>query len=663
MSDDDLKKDADEAYDHAYEKWSLFHREAKKDIGYTLGNPWSEKDKSKLKKQERDALVWNRCRRMVNLLSGTERSNRLSVKLDPIEGADRKTVDQHSGTIQFIFNRGHAYHTISDTYEHGPLMCGLGLIETYLDYSYDPITGDVAFARIPYNQFLVDPYFTKPNLTDCNFIRLRDWMTLCQVQTMMPSLKKEDIEGTIQHGKDNKFPDNPASKDFKGKNLFKVDRFYRRVSEDKTRLVDPETGQSWDFPGKKKDLEAFLASPHDKIPDQTWGQLVKPVRYSKQIVKMGLLVEDKTFYDDFEPHGLEEFPFTAFVGYFTPESDDWRNRLCGVVRDMRDPQTNSNRRRMKFIDIMDNFIDAVVAKKGALVNPKQAYQRGPMVLWVNDDEGDRKYEIGKDVQIMRGGGNVSGLIEGIQMADKDIEEIPGGNETLLGLPSKDDPQEAWVMGKLRMQAGLKIFEPLIDNLRASTCDLAMKALAIVQNNYPKYKVGKILNEEPTPLYYDKDFTHYNVMAVPGLLTESQRQMKHAQMMALEKMHPGTFPIWMILESSDLELAADFIGQLKQADEMKKKLGMVNIQQQMAEAKASLKKIEADTEKAKGLGMKAIMDALKTKAEIQNMPADQMHKMIELMREMDQTGGFGMEGSSLPAGQEDQQVPTNPITKR
>jgi len=255
------------------------------------------------------------------------------------------------------------------------------------------------------------------------------------------------------------------------------------------------------------------------------------------------------------------------------------------------------------------------------------------------------------------------LIEGIQMADKDIEEIPGGNETLLGLPSKDDPQEAWVMGKLRMQAGLKIFEPLIDNLRASTCDLAMKALAIVQNNYPKYKVGKILNEEPTPLYYDKDFTHYNVMAVPGLLTESQRQMKHAQMMALEKMHPGTFPIWMILESSDLELAADFIGQLKQADEMKKKLGMVNIQQQMAEAKASLKKIEADTEKAKGLGMKAIMDALKTKAEIQNMPADQMHKMIELMREMDQTGGFGMEGSSLPAGQEDPQVPTNPITKR
>src|SRR5208337_4897323 len=149
-AENDLKTDFDDAYQNSVEKWWPFWREAKTDIKFTLNDPWSESDKTKLKKQERDALKWNRVRRMVNLLSGWERRNRLSIKLNPIEGADRKTIDQMSGVVQYAWQKGGAYQTISDAYYHGPLMTGLALVEIYIDYTNDPINGDVKFVRLPY---------------------------------------------------------------------------------------------------------------------------------------------------------------------------------------------------------------------------------------------------------------------------------------------------------------------------------------------------------------------------------------------------------------------------------------------------------------------------------------------------------------------------------
>jgi len=664
MADDDLKKEFDEAYQNSSEKWWPFWHEAGSDTKMTLNDQWGSEDKTKIKKQEREPMSWNKCRRIVNLLSGYERQNRLSIKLDAIEGADRRTVDQHSGSLQYTWNKCRGYNVISNTFQFGSVMTGLGMIELYMDYTFDPLNGDMRMKRMPYQSFILDPYLTEPDLSDCAYILTRDWLSMAQIKLMavsMDDIKEKDLKDLQKRGKDHKFPKAPPSKDFKGKNYFRVDRFFRRDTDKATLLYEPTSGRSWDYDGKPGELKEFLASP---IPElgKNWGEIVQTHEYQKAVVKMGLLIEGQEFYNGLEPHGLDDYPFTAFMGYFVPEHDDFRKRLCGVVRDMRDPQTDLNHRHMKLNDIMDNMVDFLVVKPGALVNKKQAYQRGSGVLWMKDDEEGRSYEYGKDVNLIQGRGAAPGVLESIQLADKALDEVPGGNETLMGMPSKDDPQEAWMMGKLRMLAGLTIFQPLFDNLETGIADLGVKSLKMILANYPASKIGRILNQPPTKQFYDKDFAQYDVLATQGLQTKSQKQMKFAQLVSLAQMQQfqGKFPLSMILEASDLELATDFIAELKQGEQMQKQIGMVTLKAKLAGDNAELQATIATAELKKAQAQKAIADAAKTMALIKQIPEDQMHKLMEMMIELDKSGGFGMEASALPAGP---QAPTNPITTR
>ena len=628
MPKTDAKKDFDDAYNQSVEKWWPWWNEAKKDIKMKLGDQYNESDKTRLKKQEHKARVFNRCRRMANLLSGWERRNRLGIKVDAEEGADRATAEQLSGVVQYAWQRAQAYQTISAAYEKGPVTCGLNLVELYLDYRQDPLNGDLRFARLPFNRFLLDPYFTNIDLTDCNYLLTRDWLSMAQLNQMFPGKDKE-LQGLRAGGRDQKFPDVKASKDFKGKNLFRVDRFFRRDTAKTWYLVDKQTGLSREFPGKKAEMEAKLGEviPQLGLP---YSHFLDPVEAHKSVVKLAMFVEDEEFYDDDDPMGLDDFPMVPMLGYFEPESDDWRHRLCGVMRDMRDPQIVSNQRRMKFLDVMDNFIDSLAVRKGALVNPKSAYQRGPAVWWLNDDA-----EIGKDLQVFRGGGAFPGLMEAIQMFDKDIEEVPGGNETLMGLPNKDDAQEAWIMGKLRMQAGLTIFEPLMDNHRQSIRELGHKTIKAIQTNYPPHKVQRILNKPPSQLFFNPDFSQYQVQAVQGLLTESQRQLRYAQLMAL-KQAQFAIPDSMILEASDLEMSAEFLEGLKQKEKMQQQLMMQKIQQEMALSQATIKK-----ESTKAQLQEA--QAIKIMADVKGIPEDRMMKLIELATDLEAKGHLSAEG--------------------
>ncbi len=76
----------------------------------------------------------------------------------------------------------------------GMLTTGMNLLSFWADYRSDPISGDPKIDNLNYNAFLIDPYFRKADLSDCNFIWTRKYLSKIEALSLYPD-RKADIEG------------------------------------------------------------------------------------------------------------------------------------------------------------------------------------------------------------------------------------------------------------------------------------------------------------------------------------------------------------------------------------------------------------------------------------------------------------------------------------
>ena len=83
-TDNDTKKDFNEAYGQAIAGWGDFLKEAKTDFEFMTGDQWNSLEKQYLAAQRRNALVFNRIRRVIKIITGYQRKNRLAFKIDPV---------------------------------------------------------------------------------------------------------------------------------------------------------------------------------------------------------------------------------------------------------------------------------------------------------------------------------------------------------------------------------------------------------------------------------------------------------------------------------------------------------------------------------------------------------------------------------------------------
>src|SRR5260221_6444366 len=79
----DVVKDFGENYERAYQLLNTYYAEAYKDLSYYLGNQWSLEELSYLNNQRRSAFTYNKSRRVINLVQGYQRKNRLSTIISP----------------------------------------------------------------------------------------------------------------------------------------------------------------------------------------------------------------------------------------------------------------------------------------------------------------------------------------------------------------------------------------------------------------------------------------------------------------------------------------------------------------------------------------------------------------------------------------------------
>lgn len=566
----------DECYHMAFQAWGEYITEADRDMAFYLGDQWDAADKEALRRQKRAALVFNKIRRIVKMIEGYERKTRVSLLANPQEKSDEKLGDQLTAALIWQMNVARLHMVMSEAFA-GSLKTGMNLVQLSLDYSSDPLSGDIQASRLAHNQYLLDPRMERRDLQDCEYIIQRRYMTQDSVRLLLP-FRSEELEYIKCGSYDEKFPYMPPSRDWKKQNLLRFDEFWVRKTRPVKFLLDKETGQMKKWEGERYVLDQIMSlSPFDRL-QMGLPQDIAVLQREEKYVELNVIVENQLMYSGPDPWGLNDFPHIPIMAFWEPEYaaissySDFALKLQGIVRPMRDPQMEVNKRRSKALDIMDSGIHSGwQAKEGSVANPKSLYQSGNNgVVWMREDA-----QMTDAVRLPPGDIPPS-LVQLSELFDRDLMEIAGASSEMMGMPENENMPISGILAKVRQGAGLTILQDLFDNYRFSQEILGEKLLKMMQINYHPSKIQRILNEQMHPSFKDAASLHYDIKVEETVDTPSQKNLFYMQLMQARQAGVP-IPDSLLIEAMPIQ-GKDKIMKALQAQEQQ------NAQMQQIEAK-------------------------------------------------------------------------------
>lgn len=516
---------------------------------------------------------FNRIRRVINMVSGYQRKNRKSTIVVPVENSDQLTADQFSKIMLWANQQENILETISESF-HGALVTGMNLLQVWVDYRSDPISGNIKVDNCAYNSFLIDPYFRKADLSDCNGLWKRTYLTRKEVISLLPDSAQDIMSLPANNQRDGKFEFLPENYNFNYNNLLSYDEFYYRDYRKQKVLVDTETGETLEWKSEDPDALKDFTTIYPQV---------EVVTQDIPTVKMAVVVQGKVFYDGPNPIGIDTYPFVPVLGYFNPQMPYFPNRVQGMVRGLRDAQYIYNRRKVIELDIVESQINSGFKyKENALVNPKDIFLSGQGRGLALKEEAQMS-----DVEQIIPPQIPPSMFQLSEIMAQEVNQISGVNEELLGSAVDD---KAGILSMLRQGAGLTTLQILFDQLDRSQKLLGKLMINIIQANFTPGKVARIIEQEPSKQFYNKAFGKYDAAVEDGLNTTTQKQMQFAQMLQLRE---AGVPI----TDEDLLQAATMQNKDKMLENMQKQKQAEAEAQQM-QMQVAIQEQQARTELAK-----------------------------------------------------------------
>lgn len=581
---------------------------------------------------------FNRIRRITNMITGHQRQHRKSTVCTPVENSDQQTSDQFSKILIWDDQKNHVLETISDAFD-GAVVTGMNLLSVWMDYRNDPVNGDLAVDNVAFNGYLIDPYFKKMDLSDCNSIWTRKYLSRSQVKSLLPGREGEILDMRGWGNRDGKFQFMPESYNYGMQDLLTYDEFWYLDSRKQKLLCDVQTGETMEWRGQDEDLNDFL---------RAYPQ-IHTLEQEIQTVKLAIVVQGKVMYNGPNPMNIDRYPFVPVWGYYEPQMADFPWRIQGVVRGLRDAQYLYNRRRIIELDILESQITSgFMYKENALVNPKDVFLQGQgrgLALKANAQPG-------VDVVKIEAPQIPPSMIQLSELLGQEISQISGVNEELLGAAQDD---KAGVLSMLRQGAGLTTLQGLFDNLDYAQKILGDLRIALIQSNWTPGKVRRIIGEEPSEQFYNRAFGKYKAIVEDGLNTSTQKQMQFAQLLNLRELGIPV-PAEILVESSTLQNKEKLTNALGQQEQQAQQAAQMQQQTQIELLKAQIEDLHARAVANQGLGHErasriqenqalaverraaahkdldqGLLDQVKALKELGTIDLEHLHKAVEIYK--------------------------------
>lgn len=674
-----------ENYRYAHDYWAPFVSNAQV---YTLaasGYTWSDEERKGLCKEGREPLELNIMRRPLQFFSGYLRDNLPSIVIAPVEGSDQKTADQFTKLSYYTWDKGGGYQTFLDSADEA-FKSGISLIGIQMDYSKDFINGDVSFFKRTYNQFYLDPTFERLDLTDCAFAITRDLLDRNLIKQLLPFVDPQLIDDIQNAFRDDKFlsyhPNFTTLS--RNRNLMAYDQYYKRTSRKRTFLVDENASYYRDITdlepeelrtlkmGVKRIEQLHEDSEMLDINPQELPPIVEIKEVNRPYVELHIMLNGQEVYCGEDKTGIvETYPFVPQICYMEPSVWMPSQRIQGIASTLYSAQRQFNKRHMKIVDMMDTTISTGYKYFiGAVADPSDLQQSGQNKLIGIDPE---NAPAGMDsVQQLAGGGTNPALIEYQAVLDQLTLTLANVNESVIGVDDKGNTQVSGRLAQVRIAQGLRGNRKIFDNVEQTQQLLGGLVLKALQNHCPPGKVKRIIGEEPTPQFYEKDFEQYSAVIKEGVRSQSQRDAYYYELINLKREGIVDVPESEIVRALQMAGLSDLENAIEAQEKSKEAM------MKMAQEKEQLEMAKLNSEKEANLGLaqerksrvisnlslkdereseaqeniaRAALDRAKAITEIAKMNEDRILQVLNFVNNLEQQEAMGREAQKAQvAGQ-------------
>lgn len=576
--DNSLKKEMKDRYEQSQPLTTQWQQQADIDTKMSVGQQdYLNKLYTTNTRNSAGLLQFNKILRALNLISGYQRKNRNVTIASPVENADAETSDQLTGCLYWSKNRDNTYEKISDCF-YGACVTGFTLLNVWMDYREDPESGDIKSIRVPYNAFMMDPYWKNSDLSDCDWIWQRSYRTTQQVLATYPKIKKDLASMNTQQGQnDGRFMYMPENQQMYNKNLWAYDEYWTREYKTVKKLLNKVTNEVIDYPKNMDDEREEIL--------RRFNPNVEIIKAQAPTVKLHVLINNNLVYEEESPYGIDKYPYIPFLCYFNPEVQDYAYRYMGIVRNIRDSQIELNRRRNKMLDILDSQVNSgMIVKEDALVDPEDAFLSGQgRVMYLKDTA------TMADIQPIPAPQIPPSMFEMQKLMDEEITSIAGITDELFG--ESDDKSMSGFLTQLRMGAGLVSLQPIFDRLNSAQKALGELWISLIQGNFSSGKVHRILNKEPTQQFKDGSFQKYDCVVEEGILTSTQKQLQFIQLLQMKQMDIP-IPTQLLIEASTLQNKKELIEAIQAQEQQAAQTQQMQMQQAMQKEAVLTRSLEA-----------------------------------------------------------------------
>lgn len=572
-------------------------------------------------------FFFNMIKRLKNMIGGYQRKNRKSTVAIPVF-QDDNLADEYSQVLKWSETLDGFQEYLSQAFD-GSNVTGMSWLHLYPDYTLDPVNGDLFTDKVSYCNAMVDPYFRKQDMTDCNFWWRRRWNSKEQTKVLIPKYANEIDKLRPVGAKDGRFPLQAELMNITNNKLWTYDEFYYRATRPAQIIIDPKTQEAmlWEPDADVDDPEAELA---EVMRLQPWLKLVK-----KEIptVKLAIVVGGKTIYDGPNHLSTDSYPCVPSLAYYEPDIQSYAWRCQGIVRGLRDVQYLYNLRRVIELDICQSQINSGwIYPVDAVVDPKAFRQSGQGFL-VPLKSG----HLPNEIQKIEPPNIPQGMLELSRMLGEDFMKISGVNEELLGSATDD---KAGILSMLRQGAGLTTLQMLFDKLDYTQRLYGKLRLQAIIKNFSKAKISSILGHAPSEKFFVNNSMKYNIQVEEGSYCATQRQLELQQLLHFKELGvpiANKSIIRAAIITNKAQIEEDMNAEQEQQNQQAQAEAQAQMQNDQVENQLKQAKTRSEMSKAHEIMMNAGLKKAETIESLSNAEYKQTeaeYKLVEIMMSLE-----------------------------
>lgn len=570
-----------------YRAESKWRRDAKEDGEFYDGKQWTEEESQKLRDRGQPDVTINRIKPRMDAIHGIQQALRVDTKAFPVFDKENEALAV-SEKLRAIENDNDFDQQESLAFEDQTIT-GRGWYK--MGKRWDGLKSRHSVKRAFNEDIVKDRNAREEDLSDCKRLSETLMTELEDAKALFPeAAEKLDMvcddklndfgaELNKQHrpdqyaGTEYKFSqeDYDSFADRERRQIRLVTTYYRSQVPSQffyhAEVKEPVDVTKMD----DKSIETLQATyPGGEIVTQ-WTKKLNSITFAWNCV-----LEHKK---DIRPHDEEaKFPLVFVPGY----TERTTRQNYGLVRQMKDPQREVNKRRSKLIHLMT--VNGMIYQDGAFDKPEEARQEfAKPDYWIKKNPGfevsiEKHLDVSQTHYLM------------LQTATQEIDNAAASKEVEGRGNSSSSGREF----QMRQQQATQTIRKLFSNLRAARRRVAL------------YFLDEILNESPE---LKEAATKYDIIVDEAPESLNLNSETFEQLISLANNAKVALPMDMIIKVSPLaaNVKKEFIDRMKQQQEQQAQAQQQAQQMQQAQIQQTMQieqmKLQIEMAKAQAMGAK------------------------------------------------------------